>query len=253
MQKRQFPRTLWGPGIAVLGVLALAVTLAQLGPVRADNKTNPPPFDFGDAFYLANGINPTAISERIGTPNCSSGKCVFDNSNNDPNRRNIRVLETTGGFDEGGNLIYYSIMGFVFPNTFTTDAAGVQAQQIANEFRAFIFPKTPRNPDGSPADVILSPAPSNRRQDNVFDTRNDYFDRNPLGLWILAFVVYTQKAFTTADGQKTLADLAAKNGTDLDSTPILNNAGVIDQLVIDGFAEIRTRPLDGSKGFPWVI
>jgi hypothetical protein len=168
------------------------------------------------------------------------------------------LLQTTGGFNNSGSLIYYSIMGMVAPSTFTNDAAGQQAKDIANKFRAFLFPKCVAN--GTPGSVFvrdgcsvsLSPALGNRRQDNVFDTRNGYFSNNPLGLWILAFVVFTPHAFTP-DGQKELAPIAATNGTDLDGTPILTTADGIDGLVSKGFVQILTRNQNGSQGFPWVI
>ncbi len=249
------------PWLAGLGVAAVALVLAMgtiSPPMRADGGSNPPPFDFSDAFYSANGINPAKIGERAGNPDRNPLHWVADNSNTDPNRRNIRILETTGGFNNSGSLIYYSIMGTLpSPAVFTNDAAGAQAQQIANSFRAFIFAKTKRNADCSPGQVVLSPAPPNRRQDNLFDTRNGYFSNNPLGLWILAFPIFTANAFTqTASGCQLvpkLQDMAAKNGTDLDGTPILTAAPDIDGLVADGLAEIRTRPLSGSAGFPWVI
>lgn len=242
-----------------LGLLLTFLTFPRAF-VQAD-QTNPPPFDFNDQFYLANGIDPTHILNRVNTAGnpCLPGgpNCVVDDSNADPNRRNVRILQTTGGFNNAGSLIYYSIMGMVTPTTFTNDAAGQQAKQIANSFRAFIFPKTPRNADCTAANVVLSPAVGNRRQDNVFDTRNGYFSNNPLGLWILAFAVYTQKAFTaTPSGCQLVPDLApiaAANGTDLDGTPILKTADRIDGLVSQGFVEIRTRAQDGTQGFPWVI
>jgi hypothetical protein len=207
-----------------------------------------PPFDFSDAHYLANGINPANILARVnGTcpasdmPACS----VVDNSNTDPDRRDIRVLSTTGGFDHEGNPLYYNIYGMVMPNTFTNDAAGQKAMSIANFFSAYIFPKASGNP--------LSPALSNRRQDNVFDTRNGYSVANPLGLWTAVFVSYTPAAFNTPKGVSTLAALAAKNGTDLDGTPMIRKAIEVDVLERKGFAETRTRALDGSQGFPWII
>ncbi len=247
------------PCLAGLGVVvALALSMTTVGPpIRAD-ESNPPPFDFSDNFYRANGINPDLIGERAGNPDRNPLHWVVDNSNTDPNRRNIRILETTGGFNNAGNLIYYSIMGTMpSPKVFTNDAAGARAQQIANSFRAFLFPKTPRNADCSPGNVILSPAPPNRRQDNLFDTRNGYFSNNPLGLWILAFVVYTKNAFvvtpTGCQMGARLQDLAARNGTDLDGSGIVITADDVDGLVADGLAEIRTRRLDGSQGFPWVI
>ena len=148
-----------------------------------DNTRGTRPFDFSDAFYLQHGIDPTKILNRVnGTcpasdmPSCS----VVDNSNTDPDRRSIRVLSTTGGFDHEGNPLYYDINGMVMPSTFTNDAAGKTAMDIANFFSAYIFPKASGDP--------LSPALSNRRQDNVFDTRNGYFVANPLGLWTAVFV-----------------------------------------------------------------
>ena len=221
-------------------VASAAIALAQNGSA--------PPFDFSDEHYLANGINPAKILNRInGTcpandmPSCS----VVDNSNTDPDRRGIRELSTTGGFNHEGLPLYDSIFGRVTPQTFTKDAAGQNALAIANFFSAYIFPKASGNP--------LSPALSNRRQDNVFDTRNGYFVANPLGLWTAVFVSYTPAAFNTAEGRATLAALAEKNGLDLDGTPIIKKAIEVDDLGKKGLAVQRTRALDGSQGFPWII
>src|SRR5262245_53488728 len=103
-----------------------------------------PPFDFANAFYLENGINPDKILSRVDGSCLPSDKpacSVFDNANTDPDRRGIRVLSTTGGFDHEGNPLYYNIFGMVMPDTFTNDAAGQQAMNIANAFEAYIFPK----------------------------------------------------------------------------------------------------------------
>src|SRR5262249_7179605 len=127
-------------GVALTICLA-GVELTMMPAIsRADNTTGVPPFDFSDAFYLKNGINPANILNRVnGTcpandmPSCS----VVDNSNTDPNRRNIRVLSTTGGFDHEGNPLYYNIFGMVMPNTFTNDAAAHKAMSRANTFPAY--------------------------------------------------------------------------------------------------------------------
>src|SRR5262249_46887707 len=116
---------------------------------------------------------------------------------------------------------------------------------IANFFSAYIFPKASGNP--------LSPALSNRRQDNVFDTRNGYFVANPLGLWTAVFVSYTPAAFNTPEGVSTLAALADKNGTDLDGPPMIRKAIGGDVLERKGFVQTQTRALDGSQGSPWII
>ncbi len=220
-------------------------------------KENPPPFDFSDNFYRENGIVPENIGERAGNADRNPLHWTLDTSNTDPDRRNVRILETTGGWNNSGNLIYYSIMGTLMPSAFernpngTLTARGQHALDTANSFRAFLFPKTTRDANNNPT-FIKSPAPPNRRHDNVFDTRNGYFSNNPLGNWILAFVVYTPKAFT-AEGRARLDPIAAVNGRDLDGTPILQTANEIDNLAADGFVIIAKRAQDGSEGFPWVI
>jgi hypothetical protein len=232
--------------VAALAMMVSAVSNSPPSSLRAQSTQimGSPPFDFSDTFYLQNGINPANIMNRVGSAT-SASVFVVENSNPDPTRDNIRITETTGGFNHEGIDFYYTINGMVNPNTFTNDFAGQKALAIANFFSAYIFPKASGNP--------LSPALSNRRQDNVFDTRNGYSDANPLGLWTAVFVSYTPAAFNTAEGQATLAQLAAKNGTDLDGTPIIKKAIEVDDLGKKGFAVQRTRALDGSQGFPWII
>ena len=211
---------------------------------RLTPSVSGPPFDFSNSFYLANGINPSLIQSRVGTATSASA-FVVDNSNTNPDRNNIRITETTGGFDRPGNPLYYTINGFVNPDTFTNNAAGQQAKQIAEKFEAYIFPKASGDP--------LSPALSNRRQDNVFNTIDGYFTNNPLGIWSAVFVSYTPAAFNTAAGRKALALLAARNGTDLDGTPVIKTPKELDVLEGKGFAVEQRRNVDGSQGFPWII
>ncbi len=262
MRARQWPSRLFPWGVPagnrsrfrslLLGVSVVAVVavFSLIASTTEGGNSNPPPYDFSDLFYAENGIEPTSLRERACNPDRDPSHAVIDPPSPDPATRNsCRILQTTGGFDASGNLIYYSIMAPVFPEDFTNNEAGLRAREIANSFRAFLFPRDPDH-DGV---VQLSPAVSNRRQDNVFDTRNGYFSNNPLGLWILAFVVYTDKALNTPEGQAELAKIAATNGTDLDGTPILDNASQIDDLAQKGFVKILNRAQDGSQGFPWVI
>ena len=211
---------------------------------RLTPSVSGPPFDFSNSFYLANGIDPSKIQDRVGS-STSASAFVVDNSNTNPDRTNIRITETTGGFNHEGNVLYYTINGMVNPDTFTKDAAGQKAMAIAESFTAYIFPKASGDP--------FSPALSNRRQDNVFDTRNGYFTANPLGLWTAQFVSFTPAAFNTAAGQKALAALAALNGKDLDGTPIIETAMEVDGLEKKGFVIEQHRNFDGSQGFPWII
>lgn len=220
------------------------------GPVGRLNA-NPAPFDFSDEFYLVNGIDFTKLPNRVGEPTRNPAHWAFDDSNTDPTRRGVRITQTTGGFDKDGNLIYYSVMADVPPAAFTDDPAGVRARAVAEKFRAFLFPKTERNPDGSIKKVVLSPALPNRRQDNIFETVDAYFCDNLLGLWLVTFVIYTQKAFT-AEGQAVLDQIAARNGRDLDGTPILKRLDEILRLRDQGLAELRSNPETGGEGPRWV-
>jgi hypothetical protein len=182
----------------------------------------------------------------------------------DPDRRDIRILETTGGFNKVGELIYYSVMSSFFPDSFTKepggdctdplstaclDAAGEHALDLARKFVAYLFP---RDPDGDGV-VILAPQPPNRRQDNIFDTKGGYFDDNPAGLWTIAFVNYTPAAYSTQAGQEELARLAELHGTSTDGTGIMRTVDEIESLVSKGLAVIRTRRESGKDGFPWVV
>ena|SRR5215471_969787 len=238
---RKFPVLRIGLSIIVFALMALALIVPAPASMQGANS---PSFDFSDVHYLANGIDPAKILNRVGGLGSASA-FVVDNSNTDPNRNNIRITETTGGFNHEGNPLYYTINGFLMPNAFTNDAAGQKAMEIANSFEAYIFPKASGNP--------LSPALSNRRQDNLFDTVHGYSVNNPLGIWVAVFVSYTPAAFNTDDGRKILATLAAQNGTDLDGTPMIRQVKEIDFLEGKGLAMEQRRAADGSQGFPWII
>lgn len=253
------------PLVVILMMILAMVTssLPMFSVGRADNLHNAPPFDFSDNFYRINGVDINNILGRPGNPDRPPAHWVLDNSNNDPTRRGVRILETTGGWDRDGNLIYYSIMGGMKATTFTNDAAGVRARALAEDFRAFLFPRTPRNADGSPGRVILDPAPPNRRQDNVFDTKNSYFCQNLLGLWLITMVVYTQDGYnawvnnTNPALHAELQEIANRNGIDLNGTPILNTVPDIDHLRNIGAVEFRFNgeggPPAGEDGPRWVI
>jgi hypothetical protein len=219
--------------------------------VSADggNDLGTSPFDFSDATYRAHGIVPENIVLRVGTA-ARGGDFVIDNSNTDPNRSNVRTIETTPGTTGSSGLTYANIFGVLNSASFERNAAGqltsrgAQAFDTAERFRVFIFPKAS---NGS----ILDPFLPNKRQDNVFDTRDGYFSNDPLGMWVAVWVVYTPKAFT-AEGRKELDPIAATNGRDLDGTPILTSPSQLDGLASKGLVEFRTRPVDDPV-FRWVI
>ena len=266
-------------GLIVAAVLLLAHSASP--PAFAQTSTDPnknvPPFDFSDSIYKQNGINLSLLAGpggRVGVtpngqpctqtaatgpnPSCNVGNFGFvnaagqlnwvtDAANTDPTRASTRLVQTTGGFNREGNLIYYSIFGTPIDDTFFDDAdcpkssdptfdftgCGTRANNLANQFRAFISPKqrypvngvsqlifpgsscttvdttvgtdplgshpqpivVDKNCASSSGQIKFGPPPGNRRQDNIFDTQPTYFCENLLGLWILTFDLYTPKAY----------------------------------------------------------
>jgi len=282
--------------IVIVTVLALTSPYRWLpASVWAAIKLSPP-FDFNDNFYAKNGIctnadpsqgctagiNNLGPDSRVGFaagtdtgPEFGTNPVIFggkynwidDSTNTDPTRggarSGIRVTQTTGGFDKDGNLIYYSIMAPVPDDRFfTNNAAGTRAHSLANQFRAFIFPKQLKGgvlrfdpcpigtQPGTPAAaacVVLNPPPGNRRQDNLFDTKDEYFCGNLLGLWLIEMVVFTPQS-QTMQGQQALAALVAQNGASLDGTPVFKTLDQITQLVNAGYVQLLELPAEPHPG-----
>ncbi len=295
--------------ISFIVVVGLFFLRAASPPIYAQNPTSPNanvgPFDFSDLFYMQNGINVPLLNTsggRVGIsgncgnfgfpdPSCSQPNWITDNSNTDPTRTSTRVLQTTGGFDRNGNLIYYSIMGTVNDDSFFDDAdcptssdpqfdfsgCGTQAKLLANEFRAFVQPRQKKSdgllhfPSGCttvdtktgfppgiqpivvdsicmPNGIGFGPPPPNRRQDNIFETKDRYFCRDLLGLWILTFTIYTPNAYLTngqyasAAAQAAIAPIAAANGINTDGTAVLKRVSEIDSLTVQGFLQQFVMP-----------
>jgi hypothetical protein len=129
------------------------------------------------------------------------------------------------------------VTGLIFPANFTNDAAGQEARQIADQYKVYEFP---RAGNGGPFDVFP------KRQDLIADLRNGYFSNDPLGIWQVNVVRYTPAATGSPAGQQALAELAARNGLDLDGTPVIRTVGEVEDLFQDGFVTIVTPPADGS-------
>src|SRR4029079_11027274 len=170
----------WVPWILVLALSLTAVTVLNFGTrVSADggNDLGTSPFDFSDATSHAHGIVPEHLALRVGTAS-RGGDFVIDNTNTDPNRSNVRTIETTPGTTGSSGLTYANIFGVLNSTSFERNAAGQltargqAAFDTAEHFRVFIFPKAS---NGS----ILDPFLPNKRQDNLFDTRDGYFSNDP--------------------------------------------------------------------------
>lgn len=222
------------------GVLACAI-----GPAQAEDRPydGEPAHDFSDAFYLANGIDPSKLIDRLNGSDTRS-RDIGTSPHADFNSINIDNI--TGGFKHQGNVFYYTVNAKLKDDAFTNDAAGAEAKNIANSFFAFIFPK-----DDPSCELV--PGPPCRRQDNLFEDKGGYFSNNPLGLWLLKFVSWDGPKVDTQECIDEMADLAEDNGTDLDGTPILDHLSDIEDMEDEGCVTIRERNQDGSQGFPWVV
>ena len=91
----------------------------------ADDNFNPPPCDYNDTFYKDNGLDPNSAFNvgrfgsfrQTGPPATGNQKnWVADSTcvTRDPNRRNFRILATTGGNADDGNSPFTNNM----PETF---------------------------------------------------------------------------------------------------------------------------------------
>ena len=188
-------------------------------------------YDFTDAYYLENGVNPAAISgRRQPGPSAAEDTPIFWY------QRNVRALSTSAAYDHSGNIWFFSVMGGASVATFTADAVGQRERQIADSSPEYVFPKRGTNPVGLGA----------ARQSVILDMRNGYFSNNRLGAWIHVWVSYTDKALNTADGIKMMNDLASKNGRDLDGTAIIRTVSDIDNLFSKGYITKTLRPENDS-------
>ena len=208
--------------------LLLVVVMALLAPSVLKAGVQDRLYDFTDAYYLQNGINPAAIDGRR-----QPGPLAVTDTPNFPFQRNVRALLTLPNYDASGNEFFFTVLGGFSGSVFTGNAAGQRARQIAESYVEYVFPRQGTDPLGLGA----------LRQSVMLDMRNGYFSNNPLGLWIHVWVSFTSTALNSAAGQKALNDLARKGGRDLDGTPIITSVSDIDNLFQKGYVTKRTRPI----------
>ena len=137
MNSKHKGNSLYLTAVALIGLPLLAAS----GGAAAQTTTasspatnfNPPPCDFSDQFYEDNGLDPTQVVGRFGTARRTGPPATGSQVNwvadptcatNDPDRRDFRILATTGGFTDNGTTLpnaFISILGFITtPNAFET-------------------------------------------------------------------------------------------------------------------------------------
>ena len=165
---------------ALLGLTLLATSqpaAAQGAAAASSSNFNPPPCDYNDTFYQDNGLDPTQVVGRFGTSRLTGPPATGSQVNwvadptcstNDPDRRNFRILATTGGFPDDGTGSpndFISILGFVtnqaaFETTYTRavgshdisisdsqNPRGIAMVDIVSNFEAYALVKQ-RLPNG---------------------------------------------------------------------------------------------------------
>lgn len=183
-------------------------------------------YDFTDAYYFDNGVNPALIEGRM-----QPGPIAVNDTPIFFFQRDVRALLTLSAYDHSGNINYFTVLGGIPATAFTADAAGQEARAIADSFIEYLFPQQGTDPIGLGA----------FRQSSLLDMRNGYFGKDPLGLWLHVWVNYTPKALTRA-GKKVIDEIARKNGRDFDGTAIIATLSDIDTLLKKGLITKTTRP-----------
>ena len=189
--------------------------------------------------------------------------------------------------DAGSPTQFISIIAFMNDRTFFLDgnrtqqtnnanARGLAMEDIAAQFEAYaglrqvgpdgVFHPTPCASIGDPVQVaagncfsVASVATPSLRQDWRFSTNRNaidgsaqlsYFGDNLLGLWIITYFWYTAQGFgpgQTPDCKAALAFLAARNGLNLDGTPIIKTGAELH--FVEGVATGSLSPTE-ANGFP---
>ena len=191
-------------------------------------------FDFADAYYMQNGVNPDLISGRL-----QPGPAAASDTPSFGYQRSVRALLTLPAYDQDGGAWFFTVLGGVSEEAFFNLKAGENARQTANSYKQYVFPRRGTDPVGLGA----------LRQSNLLDLRGgvtdarfNYFARNPLGLSLRVWVSFNDKALRSRDGIKALDELALRNGRDLDGTPIIASASDIESLIQKGLVTQTTRP-----------
>src|SRR5262245_43875624 len=103
----------------------LGASACPAATARADEADRN--YDFTDAFYLRNGVNPAGlVNRRTGT----DGLSVFDTPFF-PTQRDVRVTLTLPAYSHSGDLRFWNVLGEFDVASFTNNAAGRAARTLA--------------------------------------------------------------------------------------------------------------------------
>jgi hypothetical protein len=285
-------QVIFGAG-GLKNVLLVCLTTALIGSIPistfADEapefvfKDRCVPYQLTDEQMLLNGIDPDRILGGAGpgggppgppTPGGGNFQDLDEHGNPVPcdefhKEWRRGTYEACHFYD--GSPCYFTVNGQLDQDSFTDDAAGRRAFEIADHFVIYEMvqngpPELAWNPS-----VPIQPIATNPffggfavgTQTKIINAGPEYWQVNPAGTWKIGFVRFTLKAFdaianplTYPDEYAFLVDMATTNGVNSQGAvngglPLIVKGDNIFDLVERGLASLRYRiGADGQPGEP---
>ena len=95
-----------------------------------------PIFDFSDAYYRANGIDPAGL---VGRRSGADGLSVISPAP-DANHRNVRVTFVLPAYDTSGGTHFFTVLGDLAPTAFQSNPAGAERKEDRGRQHAVCVP-----------------------------------------------------------------------------------------------------------------
>jgi hypothetical protein len=262
------------------------VSLICFGPV-AQADDGPPPFTFNDRcvpyevdhdFMRANGVDPDKILTTFAGEEDPTGGGANPNApwveDKDVNGAPVpcdgfhtakRRTRYEGCHFYDGTPCYFTTNGQLDQDAFTDDAAGRRAFEIAEHFVIYEVVQqlegtgAPPEFDYFPAPIFTDPFAGGfavGTQTKIMNAANTYWEDDPLGLWRIGFIQFTDKAsacrmnFMDADCIF-MNTMTANNGSSSQNLgyPLIYTGDEIFDLAERGLVSIRYRlGADGTPG-----
>ena len=230
------------------------------------------PYEVDPDFMRANGVDPDMILSTFGGPPDPLGEDDnpnapwiedYDDAGNpvpcDEFHTHRRRTRYEGCHFYDGTPCFFTTNGQLDQDSFTNDAAGRRAFEIAEHF---VFYEVTQNlsfmADPIPAPIFTDPFAGGFAvgvQTKIMNGQGTYFEDDPLGLWKLGFISFSDKAFnclndmSSADCQF-LNNMRLENGVNSQNIgmPLIFNGDEIFELADRGLVSIRYRA--GADGVP---
>ena len=231
--------TLFVRACGLAAVLASGIIGFGTTAVAGDELDIDLPFDFTDAFYIENGINPAAI---VGRPTGTPPNSIIDNTPNGPDFNNVRLLQQTAAYRPFGPSDFLLCHGHFLWR--------MHSWTMTRAKRRLKSPRSTRCTN-SRVRRIRWVAVFPKRQDLIADLSGGYFSNDPLGIWQVNIIKYTPAAFNTSKVRK--RSRIWRRTMDWTSTVRRSSArrAKLRILIDEGFVSVFIPPGDGSQGLRW--